>query len=289
MTGKQHEGFDHWCQTIYQLLVVAAVKVALTIPHTSFKKRRAQFFHKIWLATFNFFINMSIDMETMDNSTSNLTLQGDATLEARKDLIEKRDDRAIVVIRLLTIFVLVSVAVAVSFSVYFFSAEDEQSDFDQAFHDKASKLIDSFGSKAGSRLLALDTFAVDMVSYAHYSGSEWPGVTLPDFEVRGKLTIEQASLISLVLCPIVSEEERETWEAHALENRGWLPESLAVQEQSLDPTWVQPDNWTDMVGYIPHTIMDREAYETAPGPYTPTWYVNIIRGCSHPVFIPRLL
>jgi hypothetical protein len=96
-------------------------------------------------------------------------------------------------------------------------------------------------------------------------------VTMPDFEELGVVSLELASLISILLCPVVSEDQRASWEEYTRQHQNWLPENLAWHEKHMDPNWVQPANWSETWMTIHPSIVNLKGYDTAPGPYTPAW------------------
>jgi hypothetical protein len=59
----------------------------------------------------------------------------------------------------------------------------------------------------------------------------WPFVTIPHFELRGDEMNKLANSDQITFVPLVKQELRQDWEAYALEQRGWLNESLHWQEQ----------------------------------------------------------
>jgi class 3 adenylate cyclase len=61
------------------------------------------------------------------------------------------------------------------------------------------------------------------------AGMSWPFVSFPDFEIQTSENINLSDAELIAFAPIVSKEEKVSWEAFAVENQGWIQEGLDVQ------------------------------------------------------------
>lgn len=64
---------------------------------------------------------------------------------------------------------------------------------------------------------------------------EWPLVTLPDFPMRGLAARQQMKAEVIGFLPLVSEEDRDAWEAYSVESQGWVDYAKSW-ESAEDPT-----------------------------------------------------
>jgi class 3 adenylate cyclase len=222
-------------------------------------------------------------------SQSSATEVGGHTPEVKEETLAKNETRAVAWLRLLVLCVLLAVTLAVSISVYFYSHGNEESEFELAIEDHASKIVSAFQENADRRLGAIESFAVGVTSHAMFSNSTWPNVTVPDFEIRGAISRKLADVISLQVWPIVTTETRAGWRHYSVDNQGWLEEGIEIQQfkQKLDSndtnladqqasleglnatgTYDVPtDIWRgdDELGRVP---------ADGPGPFLPMWQMS---------------
>jgi len=182
--------------------------------------------------------------------------------------IAKQESRAVHLVRFLVIILLLAVTGGVAYGVYYYVNEAESDDFQEDFEDSSEKVLDAVGSVLDQSLGAIDNFMVSIVSNAKRSENAWPYVVIPDFAVRAAkvLSLSKASVFGVY--PKVSAAERPTWEQWALENDGWVDDSLRVQRE--DPTFsgVNVDSWypaDSISGYQGPLPVDM------PGPHYPTY------------------
>jgi hypothetical protein len=67
----------------------------------------------------------------------------------------------------------------VGYFVYTYVSGSEQAEFEDDFHADAFKVFESIGKSMDVTIGAVDALVVSMVSFARYSNSSWPFVTLP--------------------------------------------------------------------------------------------------------------
>jgi hypothetical protein len=76
--------------------------------------------------------------------------------------------------------------------------------------------------------LSLKDIADIITSVSSMSGSAWPNVTVPHFEIRGHDAGKISKSSQITFSPLVKESERNGWEEYSLVNQGWINESLAI-------------------------------------------------------------
>eukprot|EP00934_Nitzschia_sp_Nitz4_P002991 Nitzschia sp. Nitz4//scaffold42_size132992//130258//132649//NITZ4_003423-RA/size132992-augustus-gene-0.123-mRNA-1//-1//CDS//3329551790//2981//frame0 len=183
--------------------------------------------------------------------------------------------------RIIMLFVLFTVATSMSFVVYYSSLQAEQEAFDYGFEVVADKVTKEFEGGAARRLAAVDSFATQISSYAQATNASWPNVALPDYERRGRSIMELSDMLALVLIPIVTKENRESYEQFTVENQGWIQEGLELQgipEEDWDHESMAIVEY--VLGHSPNMTIPEKIFalngtesieETGDGPYAPFW------------------
>jgi hypothetical protein len=130
--------------------------------------------------------------------------------------------RTLVKLKIAVLLFMVATAVGVSVLVYKHISQVEQDALEEQFGECASNVFHEVGEGLNQALGALDAFVVNLVSFARYSNSSWPYVTLPDYAARiaSIHAFSQAVLVSQY--HFVSTEQRVTWEKYTGDNDGWM-------------------------------------------------------------------
>ena len=95
-----------------------------------------------------------------------------------------RESQAVRALRIITLFVLLSTAALVTTGVYFISRWSEEETFQSEYEAGANQVIKSFHISVEQFLGSFDALASIITSHAIDSGSTFPNVTVPDFEVH---------------------------------------------------------------------------------------------------------
>jgi hypothetical protein len=125
--------------------------------------------------------------------------------EADNVQIASAENNLVFWIRMIVLAVLVISTVSVALVVYFYTSNTEQ-DFEEQFMSDSLKVL-TLSALAWTSPGAVDNFIVKAVSYAKYSNSTWPFVTIPDFAVQAKL-LGSSAAISFNVYPLVSKNQR---------------------------------------------------------------------------------
>lgn len=180
------------------------------------------------------------------------------------------ENRAVSCLRGTVIIILVSAALLISLIVHHVSSRAEAFTFVDAFND-ASTVLEAFRESLGYKLGAIDSLAIDLSSFARATHSEWPLVTLPEFERRAANTRDMTEAEFIMLLPFVSESSLATWESYSVENQDWL-----VHGQQLEGPLGDASRTFRMLGHegiTPH-VFNQNGRCTGEGPFAPLWQTS---------------
>jgi class 3 adenylate cyclase len=204
-----------------------------------------------------------------DSSVSESTLQEPTKHEAEKTVqIADTENNLVFWLRMIVLAVLVASALSVALVVYFYTSGSEKDDFEQQFISDSLKVFEAVGTSLDLTIGAADSFIVKVVSYAKYSNSTWPFVTVPDFAVQVAKLLGSSAAIHCNVYPLVSKNQRAAWEQYSLLNDAWVEDGISTQARNKNYDGpILTDYGTlgiihDNVGVVA---------ETDPGPFMPVW------------------
>ena len=157
-----------------------------------------------------------------DNTSSSGSRATEDSSEAIKEQISKKETQAVFRLRLLVILVLLGAAAAVSFVVYHITSDAQISEFRIQYDGVAEKILQSFGNII-VEMGAISGLAVAASAHSVDHHSEWPFVTVSDFQQRASnaRTLSQSLFVSLN--PVVTNEQLPRWEEYVLsQNNYWM-------------------------------------------------------------------
>jgi hypothetical protein len=76
----------------------------------------------------------------------------------------------------------------------------------------------------------MQQLSASVTSAALMTGSIFPNVTLPHFEVAGGYVDGMGGIMAAAFAPLIKHEERSEWEEYAVLNQGWLTESARLKK-----------------------------------------------------------
>jgi hypothetical protein len=176
------------------------------------------------------------DDSLCSESDTGLQHQGDTEdtsedkAEAPKNTIGKKESQEVYKFKIIVLIILFLSAIVTATCVYVFITQKEEEQFNKQFQKNAAKVLDAVGNSIDETLIAMDSLAVDLVSYARSSHSPWPFVTMPDFGIRLAKAIPQTDAALLTLVPLVQPWQKADWEEYTVENKYWLNETMKLQE-----------------------------------------------------------
>ncbi|CAB9518934.1 Receptor-type guanylate cyclase gcy [Seminavis robusta] len=193
--------------------------------------------------------------------------------------------------------------VVIATSVYL--DNDAGREFERAFNNAAMTVADGVHHEMQGVTDSLQVLGETITSYCQDTNTQWPYVTLPNFEQR-VTSIRKSSVLNIMgFLPLIDTEERTSWEGYSAENQIWIQDSynallaarlaeLAAQEASFseEPTTTDiNDNTLD--DNTSNNVTNRSAgteYSISPeivvsttgqynldpteGPFAPLWQLS---------------
>eukprot|EP00536_Pseudo-nitzschia_multiseries_P000778 jgi/Psemu1/233997/estExt_Genewise1.C_90167 len=171
--------------------------------------------------------------------------------------------------RLIMFGVLMITTVVVAVLVYLFVYTTERTEFETSFDVNSNKIFESLLSTRDTKLEAIDSLAMLMVTNAREKRQTWPYTTLDDFASKAAKIRILSQAIALQEYKYVEEDQRAEWEAYAKENVAWVQETIDIQRRdwTFRSSSDVPDYDTDQAT----TIRYAGPVPNNTGPYTPTW------------------
>jgi cell division protein FtsL len=209
--------------------------------------------------------------------------QETAAKDTERQTLGRKETKAVGYLKIVVVIVLLTAAVLVSVSTFLFTRNDEVQDFERQFEAHATRVIESFREVFDRQLAAVDALSSSMTSYALASGSTFPNVTVPDFEVLGANTRILSDALIVFYMPLVSNEDRTGFEAYARDTELQFDEALASENElrerqdeafGLSGRRVQelPPLRPEIYKYGPNNT--NPAQPEGAGPFLPIWQIT---------------
>jgi hypothetical protein len=188
-------------------------------------------------------------------------------LKEEPEKIAEKETIAVSRIKQVVFTVLMISAIGFAFAVFFWTRQAELQNFEDAFYENSDKVLEGVGTSLLTTLGAIDALLVNIVSFAKYSNSSWPLVTVPDHAVRAAKVRSLSKAVLVSQYHFVTNDERSVWEDYSVANDRWVEQGIKVQQN--DETY-QGKIITDYD--IRGNIHDETFASSAlPGPYLPLW------------------
>ena len=175
--------------------------------------------------------DLSISAESDIETPKGLSVKQKAAQKERSTL-GVNETRAIFCLRLVVLLTLVLFGVSLSSTVYFLGEALEETEFIEQFGFYGDQVIEKFNRQLERKLNSMDALSTDMTSYAKSSGSEFPFVTVPDFEFRGANARISGDSVFTFYMPYITEDMKLPWEAYAAANRANFTIALDSEQAS---------------------------------------------------------
>ena len=210
--------------------------------------------------------------------STNASGAADDTTATSLTSLGRRDTVQIIRLRRLVFGIMTLCMIGISYGSYHILHQWQVSHLENAFHDEALKVIDSFHWKLQRKLHVMSSLSTSITSYVKLkqsSGSagvdpgkpsmNWPMVSVPDYHIIGASSRTLADAVSVSFCPLVTEETREDWEKYSIDHaNGWIDagsefeQKYKAQESKRELSALLPtDASTDSVS--PHiTVLDED-------------------------------
>lgn len=206
-----------------------------------------------------------------DSTRFNSTVGGHVTEESLN--IAKKENRLVRTWRVIMFGVLLVTTIVVAVLVFSFVSNMERVEFETSFEDDTIKIYESLRTSMDTKLEAVDSLAMLMVSSARERNETWPYTVLPDFASKAAKMRILSNAIALQQYQYVTEENRVDWERFAKSNEGWVQDAIDVVR--TDTTFRGPNKETIEDYPNPNDYDERIRYggpvENNTGPYTPSW------------------
>lgn len=185
-------------------------------------------------------------------------------------LILQKNDRTVKALRIGLVLFMTVAALGVGLAVYFYTQQFETDGFETQANDSAVKILNRVGHTLDTTMAALDSYVVGVVSFARYTGMQWPFVTYPDHAVKMAKIRGWTKAINIIQYNLVpNNETRVQWEEYSTANNGWVEEALQIRKR--DPNF-QGGHESHEYSTIPvlFNLSGPLSYE-AEGPFLPSW------------------
>jgi hypothetical protein len=154
----------------------------------------------------------------------------DAAAKKTRESLAKSETRAVGCLRWFVMMVLLATAVAVTVTTFLYSQQVEEDQFRSEFESVAAMTLRSFVEAVEHKMAAMDSLATGVTSFALASGSNFPNVTVPDFEVKGSSIRTQTDSIFTFWLPLVTDETRVGYEAYCWPRQQQIFASYMAEE-----------------------------------------------------------
>lgn len=198
--------------------------------------------------------DISVDHEE-STSTTNKDVSNSSTYA-----IAEKETRQVMMQKLLVLVVLLLAALAICLVVYFITTNAEEDEFEAHFEGGAEKIVSSFEAIIQEKLGAVGSLCLAFTAQGKNlnvanvgagpdggasavdadaittstNGHLWPFVTMDSFQERAASARILSNVLHMSLLPIVTEDNREAWEAYSVQNADWYSEGFAYQQVLLE-------------------------------------------------------
>ena len=165
-------------------------------------------------------INNSSLAETKDTNDDD---DEDDDDEEGKVQFAKKENTAVLRLRLLVFDFLIVATIAISLIVYFMMTGAERTEYESQYETASQKVIQAFHGIANDNLAAAAGMSLDIAVHGEESSRDWPFVTLSRFQERAATPMTQSGALYLQVNPMVSLDDRQEWEQYTTgEDSHWM-------------------------------------------------------------------
>lgn len=132
---------------------------------------------------------------------------------SEKEILAKKETRAVLGLRLLVFAVLLLAAIAVCIIVFFVTSGSEEEEYKTQYEGAVKQIAEAFVGIVDTRLSAISSLGVAMIAHGRDHDSQfWPYVTLSSFQQRASTARKQSLALYIHVNPKVELDQREEWE-----------------------------------------------------------------------------
>ncbi len=154
-------------------------------------------------------------------------------------ILEQKKSNAIWCLRILTVTTLTTATVIVAVLTFTFTRNSELQVFDTQYQDSVVKVAEAISLDISNKLNSASAFSA-MYTSRYGPEERWPNVTMPYFEEQARGLLDTSGGIALSFNPIITNETRAEWEAHANES-AFIFDTDELIERSCDTCRVVAD------------------------------------------------
>lgn len=187
----------------------------------------------------------SNNLQSSGNNSTSLSFHNggsDEDFQTIKDALGRQEEKQVIRLRLLVVLVLVAAATCVSWTVFFITKSAGEDEFELKYHGVAYKIIESF-QEIMIEMSAVSGLAVTATTHARQqmellklsnksdviAHSDWPFVTLQNFQERVGNVRSLSGAIYVSINPIVDANQLPFWEDYVRgDAASWMYVSLML-------------------------------------------------------------
>jgi len=130
----------------------------------------------------------------------------------KKQIVNKKDVRAVWRLRVVVLLVLVATATAVCALIFSITTTGDGDDFEAQYRTNAIKVVKSF-DEVLTKIKIISQLALAETAHGNDHTGNWPFVTLSSFQERARASIEQSKALYVSISPLVAANQWAAWEA----------------------------------------------------------------------------
>ena len=180
--------------------------------------------------------------------------------------IGEEETAAVGRLKIVVLTVMLVSSIGVALASFFYLRTTEYKRFNIDFEDNAAKVVEAFASSVYTTLSAADAFLATVVSFAKYTNSSWPLVTVPDYAVRASKTAILSKAVVASQYLFVTASGRREWEQYSVANDDWVMTGIEVQRNDATFQGKIITNFT-----VQGQIYNSDGVVQTGGPYLPLW------------------
>ena len=219
------------------------------------------------------------DVSNLDRLTSH---SDDAKQQGciQETQLASRETKTLYRLKIFVFLLLFCAMVAVSLTAYYFTAKQQDEEFQDQYYEDAHKVLGALSSNLERTLQASDAFVASITSLAKSTNQTWPYVVIPHFAVSAEKIRSLVNAVFVTTFHLVQSEERYKWQNFTAQTGDtWMNESLAAIENYADiDYWDVIWNYTSWNVIWGYDEFDKEnpgeEGVTYDGPYLPFWQVQ---------------
>ena len=142
----------------------------------------------------------------------------------------RKEERGVQYLRIAVYLVVIVTGLVVSLGTYFYTKNQQQDIFREAFSTNANKLAQAFFGSVDRKIAAVGGLSTKITNYALTHNMSFPFVTVDNWESLSVQTRIQADGMKVEWAPLVTDDQRAEWEDYAWEHKIWREAAYAREQ-----------------------------------------------------------